>query len=179
VLSVRPKTTELVFQVFGRPLHPELFHICETRTVGRGPYQAQVQITSAGHLIQWGYRNLVLAEVAASAQHPLVQSRRLMSYKLRGQRTDQMECRGGVRYQCSFQLEKVEPEVFWQFQEELRCDGLRRGILYNFSPRNRLAAGPLSFIHVETQQHGMLVQTFHTFPDEYAIVKTQSLFELP
>jgi hypothetical protein len=32
---------------------------------------------------------------------------------------------------------------------------------------------------VEERQRSLRVQAFHTFPDDYAIVKTQSIFELP
>jgi hypothetical protein len=42
-----------------------------------------------------------------------------------------------------------------------------------------MAIGALSYISVETRQRSLLIQAFHTFPDDYAIVKTQSVFELP
>ncbi len=78
MLSVRPKIAELVFQVYGRSLHPELFQVHSTRLVERNLYTATVQITSAGHVVTWRYGGLILTEVAASAQHPLPQKRRLM-----------------------------------------------------------------------------------------------------
>ena len=84
VLSVRPKIAELVYQLYGRSLHPELFEIHQSRTVERGAYKATVQITSAGHLVAWQYRGLLLTEVAAGVSHPLPQRRRLMSYRLKG-----------------------------------------------------------------------------------------------
>lgn len=102
-----------------------------------------------------------------------------MSYKLRGQRNDGITCRGGVSYQVSFQLEPVEPEVFWTFQEELCRDGMREGMLYKFGSSGRLALGALSYVNVETRSRSLLVQAFHTFPDDYAIVKTQSLIRVP
>ena len=42
-----------------------------------------------------------------------------------------------------------------------------------------MALGALSYINVETRNRSFLVQAFHTFPDDYAIVKSQSLFQLP
>lgn len=179
VLSARPRVTELAFQLFGRALHPELFYVYQTREVERGGYSAKIQITSAGHLITWRYQGLTLTEVAASAQHPLPQRRRLMSYKLKGERNDRVECRGGVRYQCSFQLEPVTPDIFWMFQQELTLDSERKGLLHTFDASGRMALGALSYINVETRNRSLLVQAFHTFPDDYAIVKSQSLFELP
>jgi hypothetical protein len=179
VLSVRPKVAELVFQLYGRPLHPELFEIYHSRTVKRGGYEAKIDITSAGHVVTWRHGGMTLTEVAASAQHPLPEKRRLLSYSLKGQREDHIECRGGVRYAVNFQLEPVEPEVFWTFQHELAEDGLRQGMLHKFQSSGRMALGALSYIHIECRTQKLLVQAFHTFPDDYAIVKSQSLFQLP
>ena len=76
VLSVRPKVAELVFQLYGRVLHPELFQVFKTQEVERGDYSAKVQITSAGHVVTWRHQGITLSEVATSAQHPLPQRRR-------------------------------------------------------------------------------------------------------
>ena len=179
MLTVRPKVAELVFQLYGRPLHPELFQVCQTRTVKRQNYQAKVDITTAGHVVTWRYAGLTLTEVAAAAHHPLPERRRLMNYRLRGQRTDRVDCRGGINYQVSFQLEPVDPEVFWTFQQELALDGERKGMLHRFDSSGRMALGALSYVNVETRNRSLLVQAFHTFPDDYAIVKSQSLFQLP
>jgi hypothetical protein len=179
VLTARPKIAELVFQLYGRPLHPELFQIYATREVERGDYRAKIQITSAGHVITWRYGGLTLTEVCASARQSLPEKRRLMTYGLKGSRKDHVNCRGGVLYQMNFQLEPVEPEVFWTFQQELAMDGERKGMLHRFDSSGRMALGALSYINVETRSRHLLIQAFHTFPDDYAIVKSQSLFELP
>lgn len=179
MLSVRPKIAELVFQLYGRALHPELFEVYCSQTVARGDYSATVSITSAGHVVTWRYQGLTLTEVAAAANHPLPQRRRLISYKLKGHRSDRVECRGGAVYRVEFSLEPVEPDVFWTFQKELALDGNRQGMLHRFDSSGRMALGALSYINVESRDRSLLVQAFHTFPDDYAIVKSQSLFEVP
>lgn len=179
MLSVRPKVAELAFQLFGRSLHPELFEVFKSRKIERGGYTAKIDITSAGHVVTWRYAGITLTEVACSAQHPLPERRRLMSYKLKGERNDRVECRGGISYQVSFQLEPVSPEVFWTFQQELERDGERQGMLHTFDSSGRMTLGALSYINVETRNRSMLVQAFHTFPDDFAIVKSQSLYQLP
>jgi hypothetical protein len=168
-----------VFQLYGRPLHPELFEICCSRRVERGDYSAKIEITSAGHVITWRYAGLTLTEVAASAQPALSKQRRLMSYSVKGPRKDRVDCRGGVSYQMNFELEHLAPEVFWVVQQELTLDGLVQGMLHRFDSGGRVALGALSYINVETRQRQMLVQAFHTFPDDYAVLKSQSLFQLP
>ena len=179
VLTVRPKVAELVFQLYGRPLHPELFEVYRSHSVSRGNYEAKIDITSAGHVVTWRYGGMTLTEVAASAHHPLPQTRRLMSYSLKGQRSDHVDCRGGIRYEMSFQLEPVDPEVFWTFQEELAEDGMRKGLFHKFDASGRMALGALSYINVELRARKLLIQAFHTFPDDYAIVKSQSMIVLP
>ena len=179
MLTVRPKIAELVFQLYGRPLHPELFQVYKTRNVARGNYQARIDITSGGHVVTWNCGGMTLTEVAAAAHHPLPEKRRLMSYALKGQRSDRVQCRGGVRYEMCFQLEPVDPEVFWTFQQELACDAKRNGLLHKFDASGRISLGALSYINVEVRTRKLLVQAFHTFPDDYAIVKSQSMIELP
>ncbi len=179
MLSVRPRVTDLVFQLYGRVLHPELFEIHASRSIERGGYTATVAITSAGHLVSWRKDGLILTEVAAAASQPLPQKRRLFSYRLLGERSDRMQCRGGACYQMCFQLETVAPELFWTFQQELCTDGGRHGLLHKFESGSRMALGAVSWMSIETKAKSLHVQAFHTFPDDLAIVKSQTLFELP
>ena len=179
MLSVRPKVAELVFRLYGRSLHPELFEIHESRTVQRGDYEAVVQITSAGHLVTWKYDGVTLTEVATAAHHPLPQKRRLMSYRLKGDRTDHLECRGKIRYEMSFSLEPANPARFLAYQKELTLQSTRQGLLHQFDASGRLDTGAMSYINVDSRDKLFRVQAFHTFPDDCAVLKIQSSFQLP
>lgn len=179
MISLRPKVGELVFQLYGRPLHPELFELCASRSIDRGAYSATVSITSAGHLVTWRKDGLTLTETATSVSHPMPQKRRLLSHRIAGERSDRLECRGGASYETCFQLETVQQEVFWSFQQELVEAGMKRGILHRFESGGRVALGAVSWIDVETRPRSLIIQAFHTFPDDMAIVKSQSVFETP
>jgi uncharacterized protein DUF2617 len=61
--------------------------------------------------------------------------------------------------------------------EELRADGCKRGLLHNFPSRHRLDIAPLGFITADARPGCLCLSTFHTFPCESTIVKTQSLIE--
>jgi hypothetical protein len=178
VLSIRPKIAELVFQLYGRNLHPELFEVCSSRKVSRSNYEATISITSSGHIVTWRHQGLTLTEVATAANHPLPERRRLLSKRLKGNRHDHVECQGGASYEVDFSLEPVEPETFWTFQKELTLDGTRKGMLHKFDSSGRMALGAMSYINVESRERSLLIQAFHTFPDDYAIVKSQSMFKL-
>jgi hypothetical protein len=179
VLTVRPRASELVFQLYGRVLHPELFDVCATRSIDRGDYSASIVITGFGHVLTWRRDGLTLTEVATAAGEPLPLKRRLLSHRIGGERSDRLECRGGARYQTCFQLERADAEVFWTLQQELAVSGTKRGLLHRFESPGRMALGAVSWIDVETRPRSLLVQAFHTFPDDLAIVKSQSLFEWP
>lgn len=179
MLSVRPKIAELVFQLYGRSLHPELFEVYCCRRIERGGYTATVQITSAGHLVTWQYQGLTLTEVATSAHHPLPQKRRLMTHQLKGSCSDHLECRGGVKYKVDFSLEPVDQDAFWTFQKELALAGTRQGLVHNFESSGRFGLGAVSYVHLQSRDRSLKVQAFHTFPDDHAIVKSQSVYSLP
>ncbi len=178
MISVRPKIAELVYQLYGRSLHPELFEIHQTRTVERGAYTATVQITSAGHLVAWHYRGVTLTEVAAAAHHPLPQRRRLMSYRLKGERTDRMEIRAGVSYEMKFSLEPADHENFAAYQRELTLQATRQGMLERFAPSGRFETGALSYVNIDSRDKTLCIQAFHTFPDDRAVLKIQSWYRM-
>ena len=102
-----------------------------------------------------------------------------MSHRVKGTCTDEVECRGGLAYHVEFSLEPVERETFWTYQKELTQAGEREGLLHCFEPSGRFDLGALSYIHLESRDRSFKVQAFHTFPDDYAIVKSQSVFTLP
>lgn len=179
VLSTRPKIAELVFQLYGRSLHPELFEVYQSRTIKRGDYEANIQITSAGHLVTWRYAGITLTEIATAAHHPLPQKRRLMSHRLKGDRADQLECRGGIKYEVAFSLEPANSERFSAYQKELTLQATRKGLLHQFDASGRWETGAISFINVDSRDKLFRVQAFHTFPDDCAVLKMQSSFQLP
>jgi hypothetical protein len=137
-----------------------------------------VQITSAGHVVAWQYRGLTLTEVAAGAHHPLPQRRRLMSYRLKGERTDRIEIRPGLSYEMSFSLEPADHEKFAAYQRELTLAGTRQGMLQRFQPSGRFETGALSYVNIESRDKSLCVQAFHTFPDDSAVLKIQSWYRL-
>ncbi|MBA61681.1 MAG: DUF2617 domain-containing protein [Planctomycetaceae bacterium] len=177
MLSLRPKVKELTFQLFSRSLHPELFKVFKTRQIQRGSYEAQVDITRDGHVITFQHNGVTIAEVASAQSQPLPQRRRLLAHPIAGERNEVINCRG-IEYQTCFQLEVVPQEIFWSFQQELSQDSELRGMAHFFDNNGRIATGAMSYINLETRQNSLLVQAFHTFPDDLAIIKSQSMFSV-
>jgi hypothetical protein len=168
---------DLVFQVYGRPLHPELFDILATRHVRQADCVLTVRITRTGHVISWENDDVHLSEVTTTAEAELPQGKRLLSYRLRQEQCASLDCAHGVRYQASFQVETLPPELFAHVHDEILADGSKHGLLHHFSPHARLALAPLGYVLAEFRAGCLFLSTFHTFPGEHTIVKTQSLIE--
>jgi len=122
-----------------------------------------------------GANPVTLCEVATSVHQPLPARRSLLRQTLKGSRTENVSCRRGVSYRTHFQLETVDPKLFWMVGQQLG-KGPTEGLLHWFDSSGRMAMGALSYVNIETRRHSMLVQAIHTFPDDYAIVKVESLF---
>ena len=96
---------------------------------------------------------------------------------LRGEHGGSLTCAHGIKYQTTFQVETLAPEIFLQIHDEILADGEKRGLLHNFQPNHRLSVSPLGLIAVETRSECLFLSTFHTFPEEHTVVKSQSMIE--
>jgi hypothetical protein len=173
----RPSVEEMVFCLYARPLHPELFETLACRRVERDDYALVVRITPSGHVLTWQAGDMHLAEVTAARDQLLPSRGNLLRHRFQGERSGSLKPLRGVSYQMSSQLEILPPEIFVHVHEELLTDGAKRGLLYHHVPHHRLALSPLGFITVEAWRDTLSVNAFHTFPNECALVKTQSLIE--
>ena len=177
VHSIRPPVCDLIFQLYGRPLHPELFDILAVRKIRREDYELVVRITRTGHVISFENNDVFLCEVTAAADQELPERRRLLHYRLRSEQTGRLACAHGIRYEMSFQVEVLRPEIFQHVHEEILTDGSKRGLIHHLPVADRMALPPLGHISAEARLGCLILSTFHTFPDEYTVVKTQSLIE--
>lgn len=179
MISARPKIADLVFQFYGRSLHPELFEVRRERTLERAAYTATLKITSTGHAICWQQPDgLLLTEVATSALHDLPLKRRLMSQRVRGEHEDRIECAGGLVYETELAIESADQSTIRTYQQELQLAGEKNGLLYQFESGGRVGLGALSYIHFESRTRSLQIQALHTFPEDGVILKSQSRFTL-
>ena len=178
LLTARPKIAELSLTVFGRALHPELFETRQKYEVSRSNYHASLEIINSGHVFYFQSGLTRITEVTASSHHPLPTSRLIESRPFQPGFQESVEERGQVRYRSEFQMEKVEPEMFWSFQNELAKSSPQHGIMHRFDSSGRIPVGGISFVHTVARENSLLIQAFHTFPDDQAIVKTQADFKI-
>jgi hypothetical protein len=147
------------------------------RTLHREDYHLTVWITRTGHVISWDNPDVHLTEVTAAADQPLPEKRRLLHYRLRNEHHGRLLCAHGIRYEMSFQVEVLPPELFLHVHDEIVADGAKRGLLHNFSQGQRIAVAPLGYLAADARPGCLCLSSFHTFPGEHTVVKTQSLIE--
>ena len=176
MLSIRPTVAEHAFYVFGRSLHPELFSIYRSRSIERSKYSAKIDITSDGHLVTFNSRSVIMTEVVCSSKQLLPQKRRLFGSHLKGKNVEQVDRKQGVTYHTQFELEHVSTDMFWMLHNQLQSSECENELVQSFDSSGRIAFGAVSFVHVEQRERQLLIQAFHTFPDDCAIVKSVSTF---
>ena len=177
MLESRPPVQDLVFQVYGRHLHPELFEILATKTVERENYKLRVDITTTGHQITFDHPELTLTEIAASSTQLLPEAKRLMGFKLKQGLSKRLTCVNNIHYEMCFHVETLAPDIFLKIHNEILQDGVKRGLIHHFKNPHRFSLPPLGFITADARPGCIVTNTFHTYPAEFTIVKTQSLFE--
>jgi hypothetical protein len=173
---LRPPVEEMVFQLYGRPLHPELFDVLAYRRLGQAGWSLNLWITTTGHVVSWQRDRTQITEVAAGREQ-LPEWGQLLRHRLRGERCAFLGAAPGVNYQVSFQVEALSPEQFLTVHHEIRADGGKSGLMHAYATNHRWALTPVSTIHVECWPGCLALAAFHTFPDECSVVKTQSLIE--
>ena len=142
--DLRPRVADLVFHLYDRPLHPELFDTLAVRTVKRDDYALTVRITRTGHAITWETKAAHLTEVTAAADLPLPSYRARLQHRIRGEHCAALPCGAGMHYQTSFQVETLPVEIFLHVHDEILHDGTKRGLLHNFQPHRPGFRNPTS-----------------------------------
>ena len=178
VLSVRPKITELSFHLFARTVHPELFNACVSREYPRDNYLLKVNITTSGHLLTFEHGRHVLTEVSASAHQPLPTQCQLLAHSIDTPWQDQTVIDDLIEYQCSYQLEPVNPNTFVAIEQQLDAQVQCEGLVHRFEANGRIAFGAISYVNVQSFRNHVKIRSFHTFPDTYAVLKSESSFSL-
>lgn len=178
ISTVRPKVAQLTFQLLSRSVHPELFQIYKTQCIQRQNYTARIDITSDGHVVQWTAGKLTTTEIASSTLQTVPQGRHIFALPLRDSGKDSVQIREGAEYTYEYELQRVPAEMFWMIQQQLNASSQTHELIQVFDSSGRIAIGGLSFVNVETRLRSLRIQAIHTFPDDLALVKTQSTFKL-
>jgi hypothetical protein len=115
--------------------------------------------------------------VTATRNQELPENGGRLFQRFQGERGGRCILGAGVRYLMNLQVEVLPPELFLNFQQELLEDGRRKGLVYHLRSHHHFGVSPLGVVIAEALKNSLSVCAFHTFPDEFAVIKTQSLLE--
>jgi hypothetical protein len=175
---VRPPAAGLAFRAFDRPLHPELVAPLAARRADWAGGRLTVTLTPAGHLLTWAGGGQTVCDLTVAAADELPAAGRRLGWDVvAGERRGRFAA-GPVSYQVGVSLEYLPPEVFAHLHAELAADASRRGFVAHLRPHHRLGLAPLGYVTADPVPRGVRVAAFHTFPDDWAVLKVQTLVEL-
>jgi len=173
----RSRVADLAFQVFSRSVHPDWFAVRSHCRVGKDGWEADLRIIEGGHAVSFRSGSVRLTEVLAGPETVLPESGQVFHSTIRHERTATLRPSPAIEYQTCFEVERVDPEVFAHLSDEMTLDASPGRLFHRFAPPNRMAPAPVTHLRYEARVRGLIVHAFHTFPEERAIVRTQSLFE--
>lgn len=172
------RIADLTFQVFGRVVHPDWFAVRSHCRLSQAAWEADVRIIEGGHAIVWRSGRIRVTEILSGPETLLPPGNLLFQSTIRHEKTVSLKPGFGTEYQACFEVDRTDPEVFAHINDELALDATKGGLFHSFAPSNRLAAAPISHLRFEVKPSWLQIQAFHTFPDERAVVRTQSLLEV-
>lgn len=179
VHDIRPAATDLHYQLYARALHPELFDVRATRVIDHGRYQLLLRICEAGHLVELRRNGEILVEVNIDEGREIPTRGRCLTVPLGNSRDLEAQPLPDVAFQASVQLERLEHEVFDRLTQEFHSDIPHARLAHVFGSRNRLRPDAVSLLFAECSARSVGIHAYHTFPEDLAIVRTQSLYEFP
>jgi hypothetical protein len=178
VSSGRSSVTSVTFQVFNRLLHPDWFATRDFRRVEQLGWEADLRIIEGGHAVIFRAGSIRLTEILSGPETTLPEAGLLFRSHLKRERSTILRPGGMIEYQSCLAVEHLDLEIFSHLCDEIRMDGSRNRLFHCFGSSNRLAPEPISHLLISPRVNDLSIQSFHTFPDECAIVRTQSLFEV-
>jgi len=159
-------------------LHPEWFCTRQFRRVSHKGWEADIRIIEGGHFVIFRSGAVVLTEVLSGPETELPDAGVLFHSHLRRERSALLRPSGTLEYQSCLATEQIEIEIFRHLSQEITLDLCPNTLFQRFPSSNRLAPSPISHVQITARASDLSIQSFHTFPDECAIVRTQSLFEV-
>ncbi len=167
--------SELSFSLYQRPLHPELFDIYARRHLKTEKYETTIWVTGCSHVISIFTKDLCLTELISVPAQQLPKRGLVERFQFRGQRNHKCTLSRGMSYMTDFQVEKMSPNLYRKSHVDLERFARNRGVFVRFPDLTVDGLEPFSYIDFEARRDEMHIHTFHAYPDQVTIIKTQSL----
>jgi len=180
MIITRPCISELTFLYYDRPVHPEFFQFVATRTTERNHYSLTSALTSTGHIVTLKItmadgKTRFVSEVVTSAHFEMPDSP-MSAFRFKGKQHEMIRLSDHLYVETTFDREVLELHAYMALQAELSKANELDGLFYHFGPNGRIAMGGLSYMTLETWYKRVRVRAYHTFPESYRVLTTDSVF---
>ena len=175
----KPKTNlaidELAISLFQRSLHPELFTIYAKRNIRTENYTANIWATGCSHVLTVEANGACISEIISAPGQPLPKRGLVERFQFRGKKKHKCLLSKGISYMTDFQVEKMSESVYARSQADLKKFARNRGMYVKFPQIESSDLMPFSYVDFEARRNELHVHTFHGYPEQGTIIKTQSL----
>ena len=139
---------------------------------------ADIWIHETGHAVIFSNRKIALTEMLINSELQIPENRVIWQRVPLLDDFATIQPGGSIEYQLNYELETADPSIFRYLSQELQLKPSFDDLVWQPNTRNRMFESPIVKVHVEAGPRYLSVQSYHTFPQELAILRTQSLFEL-
>ena len=172
------KASEQAFALYARSLHPELFTIYVEREIFRDAYAATFWIIGSSHVVTFIAGGRVLTEVLAEEKQELPVQMRIASFRFGRNPQKHFRYDDGIAYEARFDYRTLDRGRFLDKVREIRHSLLPNGVIQTFDPEGEHELPTLTAVSFVPQERSLNVRTFHTFPEELAVIETHSRWEV-
>lgn len=176
--QTKQRVDELLFCLYQRALHPELFHIHRAKRIEQTRYQAEIWVVGLAHVVTVQCGDQILTEVITEDNDLLPKAGLATSFRFRGERDHAQSFNDGFKYILSTQVERMTPQLFPATHRDYIHYAQNRGLLVTFDDWTHDGLAPFSFVDCDARDHELHIHAFHAFPEELTLLKTQSIFEV-
>ena len=169
---------ELTFFLYERPLHPELFNIYNSVHFFQGDYEVIIWITGCSHVVSVFYDSHCLTELICPRQQMLPRRGLLDKFTFRREKSHQRPWADDFHYMMNYQIENMSENLYRQSHKDINVMARKRGLLVSYAQWCKGEFEPFSYLDYEAHMDEFHLYTYHAFPEQQTILKTQSLFDM-
>ncbi|MBN1764723.1 MAG: DUF2617 family protein [Sedimentisphaerales bacterium] len=155
-----------------------MFTIYRSRQFFQGDYEVNIWVTGCSHVISVFYNNDCVTELISPPEHMLPTRGLVERFAFRGEKSHAFGTPNGLHYMMNLQVEHMSDNLYRQTHIDLIKMAKKRGIFVPYPQWARGTLAPFSLIDYEAHFHELHLHTFHAFPDQHTILKSQSLFSM-
>jgi hypothetical protein len=176
--QTKQRVEELLFCLYQRPVHPELFQISRVKRIRQARYQAEIWVCTLAHVVTVQAGKQILTELITEENELLPKTGIATSFRFRGERDHAQSFDNGLKYILSTQVERMTSQLFPATHRDYVHYAQNRGMFVSFDDQAQGGLAPFSFIDFDARDHELHIHAFHAFPEEQTLLKTQSIFEI-